>query len=143
MEKDSIVGPVAYSLIGAGVGISIGMLFFSQGSSERGRIGFESSVPLAMGGACIGGAIGLSIAAAYRRFEHGRPIIQVLTTTLLWVAIGAPMGWLAGDIRSTNIVNHSQLTRLGMLYGAVSSAAVGLLSGLWVLWRTRQRPEGE
>ncbi|HET6575375.1 MAG TPA: hypothetical protein VFG68_17340, partial [Fimbriiglobus sp.] len=74
------------------------------------------------------------------RLERFRPAVHVLTAVLLWVAIGTPLGWLTGDVRSTNYVTHERLTRLGTIFGAAAGAATGLVSGLWVECGKRRSP---
>jgi hypothetical protein len=143
MEKDYVVGPVAYALVGAGACISIGMLYFSQKDSEWGRVDLDHSIPLAACGVIAGSLVGQLVAAAYQKFARGRAALRTLTTALLWVAIGMPLGWLAGGARATNAVTHERLTRLGMLYGAVGGATTGLLSGFWVESRRRRQPASD
>ena len=139
MDRDYIVG-LAYMVIGVCASIVIGMIFFSP---ESGRIHLDSSIPRAIGGVFVGCLIGSTVTLAYRKYGRGQSVIPVLTTVLLWTGIASPLGWLLGDTQATNFEDREHYTRLGMVFGAISGAIIGLSSGLWIEWRMKQRSRSE
>jgi hypothetical protein len=122
---------VAFTLVGTAVGICWAMLYRVSGIMH---VHLEDSLPPALAGAYVGLMVGWAVAETCRKWSWLRPVVEVLTATLLCGSMAAPLGWMAGDNP------HQRDPRGGMFWGAVCGAVVGLGAGLVQLVVGRLRP---
>jgi drug/metabolite transporter (DMT)-like permease len=122
MPKAVLLGPVIFGLTGALVGVSAGMLFFPD-PEERAHVPIDDSLPLAGGGAFLGGLVGWGVKWAYETRPRVRAAIEVTAVTVLCGSIAAPAGWIVGESLADRIPGA------GMGWGALFGLAAGLLLG--------------
>jgi hypothetical protein len=142
--RTAVVGPPVFAVIGALLGISMGMMWLwgDAATSWQGRISIGQGVAHALAGAAIGGVVGIGAKAIFARFSRTRVIGVVLTLMLLAASIGAPAGWLYGDVSVRNAGEAEQLTRSGMMWGSGIGCFVGFAIGLFEVCFGGRFPKG-
>jgi hypothetical protein len=136
MPNAVLLGPVIFGLTGALVGVSTGMLFF-QDPEVRAQVYIVDSLPLACGGAFLGGLVGCGVKWAYETRPRVRAAIDVAAVTLLCGSIAAPAGWIVGESLADRI------PRAGMGWGALFGVAAGLLLGTSRAARSQGNPSNQ
>jgi outer membrane lipoprotein SlyB len=139
--REALVSPEVFAIAGALLGISAGMVWFVDRSYRR--INIEQGSMHALLGAVVGGLVGVGVEAGYSRLRRAKIIVAVLTLMLLAGSIGAPIGWLYGDIAANPPVEVDQSARRGMMWGAVIGCFVGLALGLLEVWRGGKRVQAD
>jgi hypothetical protein len=127
MHRAILIGPVAFTLIGGAIGICWAMLY-RQEPQERAHVYLDDSFPCLCAGAAAGFLVGLIVFTACARWPALLSIATVVIATLLGAGIIAPIGWIAGDS------GIDRQPRQGMMNGAVTGAAIGLILGV-LQWR--------
>jgi hypothetical protein len=122
MSRTTLIGPVVFTLIGAGTGVCLAMLFH-QDPSERAHVYIGDSLPFAIGGIVLGTLVGCGVSAACTRWPRLLWPLGVVSVTLLGAAMTAPIGWILGDSGA------ERFPREGMTIGAAVGAALGLVLG--------------
>jgi hypothetical protein len=125
---DAVVTPPVFAVCGTLVGISIGMIWFQLGPNS-GRVPLETSCPIAFLGASVGALTGVWARHIYQRLQRGKTIAILLVVTLLAGSIGAPSGWIIGDLTPKEDA-HEQLRTSWMVGGLVIGSGIGFLLGL-------------
>lgn len=131
INRPILIGPVAFTLVGAGVGVCLAMLYHQE-PSERARVSIDDSMPLAVMGAAAGCLVGCFLGAVCTRWPKLVGAAGVVSATLVGAAFMAPIGWIAGD------TGTDRLPREGMAGGAVIGAAAGFVVGLVQLFADRR-----
>lgn len=146
----AVVSPPVFAVIGTLVGISAGMMWLWVGTKPAwdGRIFIEQGVAHALAGAAVGAIVGTAAKGIFERWSRTRAVGFALTLVLLGTSIGAPIGWLYGDIRRHRLeddatVEAVQSTQSGMLWGAAVGCLVGLTVGLLETRSGSRRHKGE
>jgi hypothetical protein len=135
--REALVDPKVFAIVGALVGISVGMVWFVD--ERYRRIYIEQGILHVLAGVAVGGLLGVGVKAGFSRLRRTRIVVVVLTLMLLGGSIGAPIGWLYGDISVNASVMAEENARLGMMWGAVIGCSVGLALGVLELWRGARR----
>jgi hypothetical protein len=122
----AVVSPPVFAVIGALLGISVGMIWFLDG--ER-TVFIEYGVMRALAGAALGGFVGVGAKAAFAMLGRAKIVAVVLTLMLVGASIGSPLGWCYGAVVDPAEVRG--LTQKGMIWGAAIGCLVGLVLGLF------------
>jgi hypothetical protein len=122
MARPLLFGPVAFTLIGGSFGICWAMLY-RQSPHERAQVFLEDSFQPFFGGALLGLVVGMIVLTTCISFPGTTPFVRLLVTSLLGLAIAAPLGWIIGDYGA------SRRPQRGMIVGGVLGAAFGLCAG--------------
>jgi hypothetical protein len=133
--RAALVSPPVFALGGCLIGISLGMAWLSSNAEPmwNGRIHLEQGVIHALFGSVVGAFVGLGASAIFARMERTRIIAVVFTLILLGGSIGAPIGWLYGDVFRNGpeyADEAAKLTRRGMLWGIGIGSSAGVILGL-------------
>ena len=112
MNRAILMGPVIFTLVGAGGGICLAMLY-RQEPQERAHVHLDDSLPLVLLGAVTGSLAGSGVPAICARWPRFVQVAGVVSVTLLCTAITAPLGWIIGDM------GKERLPHEGMTVGAV------------------------
>lgn len=133
----AVVTPQVFAIIGGLVGISFGMVFFAD---PNGRVVIETGSFFLVGGICLGAWVGAVARKTYARMNRGRSAVFILVVTLLGGSIGAPIGWIVGDINAPRAVSYDtiegyyrardQISASRMMLGSAIGSGVGFLLGL-------------
>ena len=134
----AVVSPPVFAVIGALLGISVGMIWFLDG--ER-TIFIEYGVMRALVGAAVGGFVGVGAKAAFAMLGRAKIVAVVLTLMLVGASIGSPLGWCYGAVVDPTEVRG--LTQKGMIWGAAVGCLVGLVLGLFEARSGSRRHKGE
>ncbi len=118
-----------FLLIGAAIGISVGMMFFED-QSERGRVHLEVGGTAMTLGAFVGWFIGIPVELLSRWSFRFASIARVIAVALLLGSISAPIGRLYVNLTAPNIDEYQRFAPLGMASGAIFGTVVGLVIGL-------------
>src|SRR4051812_6336331 len=94
MRNSILYGPVIFSVVGAACGVVSAMTW--RYDAQYDRVDLESSVPLAVGGAVCGIAVGCFVMLFHFRRPRWRPSIEVGALALLFAGVGAIHGWVLG-----------------------------------------------
>jgi len=127
----AVVDPLVFALTGVLIGISVGMIWFRDESTEWGRISIERGLTHAVAGAVVGGLAGVGAKAVFGRLGRTKAIVVALTLMLLAASVGAPVGWLYGSVSAKNAYEAEQLSRSGMIWGIAIGCVVGFALGLF------------
>ncbi|HSQ54183.1 MAG TPA: hypothetical protein VLM40_00435 [Gemmata sp.] len=130
--RAALVSPQVYAVIGALLGISMGMIWFwgNDSAAWNGQIHLEQGALHAAVGAIGGGLAGMSARAIFANFPRMRVISFILTLVLLGASIGTPIGGIYGNIAGQQAVDTARMTLNGMIWGGVAGCAVGMVLGL-------------
>jgi hypothetical protein len=133
----ALVSPPVFAIAGCLIGISVGMMWLWDDTTTTwtGRIHIEQGVVHALAGAAVGGLVGMGVKAIFARLPKTRIVAAVLTLMILAASIGAPIGWLYGDVLRHRAADDAtveavQSTRSGMIWGSAIGCVVGLVLGL-------------
>ena len=124
MPRAILIGPVVFTLVGTLGGVAVAMLRYQQ-PLERVHVYLDDSLPVAAGGAVLGGLAGVGVMAACERWPRLRRWATVGAASRLAAGIGAPLGWIVGDAAFDD-----RVPRTGMALGAALGVVVGGLIGL-------------
>jgi len=127
--RDALLTPLVFAICGGLVGISSGMIWVAD---REGRVTIEKGMAFLICGATAGAMVG-GVARNYcLRMNRGKATISVLVVAILGGSIGAPLGWIEGDVESrmNGEFEREQLSASRMMWGAVIGSCVGLLVGL-------------
>jgi hypothetical protein len=141
------LAPIIFLLVGAGVGLSVGMLTHNESPFQ---VHLEDSMPLVFLGAFVGAFVGCGVAATcIRRPRLVRPA-GLASITLLGAAVAAPLGWIAGTVVASERLPRADvkedvqhLPPLGMAVGSGVGCVVGLALGGVQLLLDHRRPSAE
>ncbi len=148
--RSALIGPPVFAVIGALIGISAGMMWLwvgaEGGGGWEGRIHLEQGVANVVVGTAVGGVMGIGALAIGTRYPRTRVVVVVLTLMLLTTSMGAPIGWLYGDLRRHRMADDPateavRSTQNGMMWGSAIGCAVGLSIGLLEAVFGKQRPK--
>jgi drug/metabolite transporter (DMT)-like permease len=131
VSRVEVIGPIAFTLIGASAGICLAMLF-RQEPSERAHVHLDDSFPFFLAGCGVGLVCGCAVAGVCTWRPRLVPLVSIASTTLLGAAIAAPIGWIVGD------EGDDRLPRKGMAVGALVGASIGSALGI-AQWRLDRR----
>ena len=133
MNRALELGSITLALTGAGVGISLGMLFHSEPPF---RVHLEDSLPLALLGTFVGALVGCGVSAACARRPRLIQTAALAFTALLGASISAPLGWIAGSIVASERLPHAEepgdvkhLPPVGMVIGTGVGGVLGFALG--------------
>jgi hypothetical protein len=140
-----LVGPVAFAITGAALGLCWAMLYRYE-PSEHARVYIENSIPPAFCGALVGLLVGWGVAGLCIWRPGLRSALTVLAAMLLCGSAAAPLGWIAGDSRAIRDVPEygpaseplEALPRAGMTLAAACGSVIGFGIGL-VEWLVDRR----
>jgi hypothetical protein len=147
--RGAVVGPSVFAVIGALIGISVGMmwLWVETEKAWEGRIYIDRGVLNAFVGGAVGAIVGTGAKVIFDRFPRTRAVGVVFTLMLLAASIGAPTGWLYGEVfrhRKADgaVVEAVRSTQSGMMWGSAFGCAVGFALGLFEVSRGHRLAEG-
>ena len=130
--RAAMFSPAVFAICGALIGISIGMIWLSD---REGRVEIGYGFLMVFCGASLGFMLGAVAKNVYSKLNRGKATAFVLVTMLLGGSIGAPIGWLVGEIKDGPF---EEFRTSGMVRGTTIGSLVGLLLGLSeVLFRRR------
>jgi hypothetical protein len=133
--RDALITPAVFAVCGALIGISIGMIWLAD---REGRVTIEKGVLVLGCGASLGALAGVGAKKVYPRLKWGKAAGFVLVTMVLGGSIGAPIGWLAGNMGARKVYEIEELSTSRMMWGIAIGSGVGFLLGLSeVLFRRR------
>jgi hypothetical protein len=119
-----------FILIGAAMGISVGMMFFEDHRGHWGRVDIITGGTAMTLGAFVGWLVGIAVELVSRRSSRAASIARVLTAAILVGSISAPLGRLYANVTVRNVVEYQELAPFEMAAGAVLGTAFGLGLGL-------------
>ena len=120
---DALISPPVFAICGSSIGISFGMVWFAD---QEGRVVIEKGMLGLVGGGFLGMMAGAAAKDRYARLKRGKAAAFVLTMVLLGGSIGAPIGWLVGNVTAIGI-DREQVSIDRMMRGIAIGSGVGLL----------------
>jgi hypothetical protein len=144
MGRATQLGPIIFLLIGAGVGLSVGMLTHNKSPYQ---VHFDESLPLMFLGSFAGVLVGCGVTGACVCWPWLVRPLGLVSTALLCAAFAAPLGWIVGTGVASDRLPHAEveeevgyLPPLGLAVGASVGATMGLALGVMQLsWDQRKR----
>ncbi len=143
MGRATQLGPIIFLLVGAGVGLSVGMLTHNEPPY---RVHLDDSVTWMFLGGFAGVLVGCGIPGACARWPRLVRPLGLASTVLLGAAFAAPLGWIVGTGVASERLPRAEveedvqhLPPLGLAVGAGVGATMGLALGVMqLLWDQRK-----
>jgi hypothetical protein len=138
------LGAIVFLLIGAGVGLCVGMLTHNEPPY---RVHLEESMPLVFLGGVLGAFVGCGVTEACIRRPRLIRAAGLISFAMLGTALAAPLGWIAGTVVASERLPRADvkedvqhLPPLGMAVGAWVGCVAGLGLGRVQVLLDRRRP---
>jgi hypothetical protein len=102
-------------------------MIFYQDPEERTQVYLGNSVPCMLVGAGVGLMIGWLVSGACMRWPRVYRPLTLSVAVLLCAGIMAPIGWIVWVLADYPLRRREPLE--GMIYGAITGSALGLVFG--------------